>query len=223
MSTFFNYDAVVYSKNVEEYQNMFSTKQSAKCSLDSTDMIINLKFGKTYYMYDKESKNLVAFKIRAFSVRIKRYLIQTPSKFEWMVLDTDSVIFNSKEEYFLYLSNKAKPIVLEQERLYVGRLPHFHSQYGCGNHLYNAFYWSETEAKPIEWQSYVYDALYVESGIIVYYELRHNCFDTYEECVKHQLDGMCVEEFAEDVFPTISITFKGETNPIIHTLRFIED
>ena len=95
-----NYDAVMFSKNVAELEGMYGKKPMECLTVSSHSMIINLEFGKTYYMYHKDK--LIAFKIRAFSVIKGTYLLQTPNGLMWENLKYFR-IFNKKEEYFLYL------------------------------------------------------------------------------------------------------------------------
>lgn len=215
-----NYDAVMFSKNVAELEKMYGKKPMECLSVSNHSMIINLEFGKTYYMYHKD--RLIAFKIRAFSVTRGTYLLQTPNGLMWENLKYFR-IFNKKEEYFLYLEKKCDPIIVEEQQIYLSKLPHFRSNYLSGGaRLYNAYEWSDGSGKPKEELSYVYDVLYVGNGFVVYYKLQNKCYDTYEQCVRANLDGMPIEDFEEEFETTITITIKTE-KPKIHTLRFIED
>lgn len=215
-----NYDAVMFSKNVAELEGMYGKKPTEYLTVSSHSMIINLEFGKTYYMYHKD--RLIAFKIRAFSVTKGTYLLQTPNGLMWENLKYFR-IFNKKEEYFFYLEKKCDPIVVEEQQIYLSKLPYFHSTYSSGGaRLYNAYEWCDGLGKPKEEISYVYDVLFVDNGFVVYYKLLSKCYDTYEQCVQANLDGMLIEEFEEENETTITITIKTE-KPKIHTLRFIED
>lgn len=216
-----DYNAVLFSKNVAELEKICGRKPTECLSVNYHSMIINLDFGKTYYMYYKD--RLIAFKIRAFSVTRGTYLLQTPNGLMWENLKYFR-IFNKKEEYFLYLEKKCDPIIVEEQQIYLSKLPHFHSTYGSGGaRLYNAYKWSDGYGKPKEELSYIYDVLFIKSGFLVYYKLQNKCYDTYEQCVKANLDGMPIEDFEEEDETTITITIKTETKPKIHILRFIED
>ena len=215
-----NYKSVKFSSNIAEYQALFTNQVSASLSVDYHDVIKNLEFGKTYYIY--YNNKLMAFKIHAFSVTKNLYLIQTPTEIKWLNIRKYK-IFNTKEEFFLCLENKCNPIVLETAHICLFDLPYFNStNYTKLPRLKNAFKWSKDNAKPIQELSYIYDVLFDGKTFIVYYELMNDCFNTYEECVQHHLNGMVIEEFEEDCFPTISITIETEVRPKIHTLRFIE-
>lgn len=216
-----DYKKVLFSKNIAEYQALFEQKVSGDLGVIGSHIIETLSFGKVYYMFYVDK--LVAFKILAYSVKKSLYLIQTPNGLKWINI-RNYRIFNTKEEYFLYLENKCSPIVLEIKLIDLLFLPHFKQSCGNSKYLYNAYKWSQGKGKPIQEMSYVYDILFDGNKFIIYYKLLENCFDSYEECVQHQLNGMMIEEFDnEDDFSTITITFKKEIKPKIHTLRFIED
>ena len=218
-----DYNAVIFSKNIEEYKTTFRQERvDGSLSFEDNSIIKNLDFGKTYYMFF--NNKLVAFKIRAFSVVNDKYFIQTPNSVMWINL-REYRLFNTKEEYFLYLEGKCNPIVLETTIIDLSKIPTIVNSRRfscCRMELQNAYKWEKELGKPIKELSYVYDVIFVKSGFVVYYALKNNCYDTYEQCVKANLNGMCIEEFGEDEIPTFTITIKAEIKPKIHTLRFIE-
>ena len=217
-----DYNKVVFSKNIVELQSLHKKSVSGNLSFSDNAIINNLEFGRTYYMF--YNNKLVAFKILAFSVTNGVYLVKTPNDFHWLEL-RNYRLFNTKEEYFLYLENKCKPIILETSVIDLCNIPTINNRY-CGGsmELRNSYKWNKGLGKPIQDISYMYEVLFVNDGFVVYYKLREDCYDTYEQCLQANLNGMEIEEFAEEMsFPTIEITFKTETKPKIHTLRFIED
>ena len=216
-----DYNAVMFSKNIEEYKTMFrKEKVYGNLSFEDNSIIKNLDFGKTYYMFFKDK--LVAFKIRAFSVIKDKYFIQTPNNVMWVNL-RNYRLFNTKEEYFLYLEGKCNPIVLETTLIDLCNIPTIVNRWNHSMELRNCYKWDKGLGKPIKNTSYLYDVLFVGNGFVIYYELFEGSFDTYEQCVKANLNGMNVEDFdEEDGIPTFTITIKAEIKPKIHTLRFIE-
>lgn len=214
--------SITYSRNIEELNQLRGKKMQHIFSHRLHPMISNLKFGKTYYMYYKDS--LIAFKIHAFSMLKEDYLIQTPTCFMWVNLKYYRV-FNKKEEYFLYLEGKCNPIQYDTE--YPFNFVHFkyveNSNICNEYYLRNSFKWHNGLGKPSNEISYVYDLLYTESGFIYYYKNIADSYTTYEECVQNNINGMEVIDFEEEVIPMFTITFKTETKPKIHTLRFIEE
>lgn len=214
--------SIVYSRNIEELDKLRGKKIQPIFSHKLHQIISNLEFGKTYYMYYKDK--LIAFKIHAFSMLKEDYLIQTPTCFMWVNLKYYRV-FNKKEEYFLYLEGKCNPIQYNFE--YPFCFTYFkyvkNSNIFSEYYLKNSFKWDKGLGKPKAEMSYVYDLLYTESGFIYYYDIIADSFTTYEECVQNNMNGMEVVDFEEEITPTITITFKTETKPKIHTLRFIEE
>lgn len=216
-----DYNKVVFSKNIAELQSLHKKSVSGHLSFSDNAIINNLEFGRTYYMF--YNNKLVAFKILAFSVTNGVYLVKTPNDFHWLEL-RNYRLFNTKEEYFLYLEGKCNPIILETSVIDLSNIPTIKTRWsGTSMELRNAYKWNKGLGKPIQEISYMYEILFVNNGFVVYYKLREDCFDSYEECVQHHLDGMMVEEFAEDCFPSITISIETEIRPKIHTLRFIED
>lgn len=216
-----NYDSVVFNKNINELKTMYGEMNvNSHLSVENPIIIKNLDFGRTYYIF--YNNNLIAFKIHAFSLVKELFLVQMPNCFKWLNLKNYR-LFNTKEEYFLYLECMCNPIKIETTIIDISKFPYFKIRWsGASMELRNGYKWDKGHGKPFCDLSYVYDILLVESGFVIYYKLRENCFNTYEECVKHNLDGMVIEDFEEEI-PTITITFKTETKPKIHTLRFIEE
>lgn len=219
----FNYQAVLFTKDVERYRNLLKIRSGKDFRISPQFVINNLDYDSVYYML--YNGKLTAFKIKAFSFHRDRYLIQTPSSMEWVEFSTySSVIFKSKEDYFSYLENKCSPIELKNELINPLDLPYFRRCVGCSSsYLTNAYKWSIKEAKPKKEDSYIIDVIFLGDSFVVFYELCKDCYDTYEQCLQANLDGMEIEEFAEEEIPTFTITIKAETKPKIHTLRFIED
>ena len=211
-------NVISYSRNIAELKRIKKDLKEPTTIFYMHTMITNLIFGKTYYMY--YGSKLIAFKIQAFSFINNEYLVQTPNGYEWLYL---SRVFNTKEEYFLYLEGKCKPIKLNTET------PHNFDSFKYINkwttnqyELKNSFKWSY-KGKPEAEKSYVYDVLYTENGFIIYYDIKERSYPSYEECLKYNVDGMEIIDFEEEIIPTITITFKTESKPKIHTLRFIEE
>lgn len=194
---------------------------------------IYLEFGRIYYMI--QDGNLTAFKVVMYSFRNERYYCVTPTKKYWLKVTEQSIIFNSKEHYFDYVSGKATSLKMhivsnELENVKFNGLSMFEdsSSNFINDYLnqsctfkYVLYRWCNTSNKPVLCYPCVNVMFLNENGLYINIDLGTNVFKTYEECAKHNLHGMKIVEFGEEI--KIDIDVKVTAIPKIHTLKFVEE
>lgn len=194
---------------------------------------VYLEFGRIYYTI--QNGNLTAFKPILYSFRNGEYYCVSPIKKYWVKITEQSIIFNSKEHYLEYVSGKAPSLNLhivsnELENVKYNGLHLFENSSSndfnsslnktCKfNHV--LYRWCNTSNKPVLSYPSVNVMFLNENGLYINIDLGTNEFKTYEECVKHHLNGMKIIEFGEEI--KIDIDIKVSAIPKIHTLKFVED
>jgi hypothetical protein len=177
-------------------------------------------FNQTYYM-EFEGK-LTAFRVLAISLIKKEYLIQFPSFTRVMKThEIPSNIYLSKDDYFAHIEGAKKNIELEYISFKVNDLHPSFSK-GCPVYFYYSYKWDELLVKPTRHACLIHYIILTKDGIYISYSNKNETFPTYEDCVKHHLEGMIVEDFASNDIPYIKIETNNQEKPIIHTLKFVE-
>ena len=195
---------------------------------------VYLEFGRTYYKINSNG-DLMAFKPIMYSFKNGRYYCVSPTIKYWEKITEDSIIFNSTEHYLEYVSGKVPRLNLqiksnELENVKYNGLHLFENSSSnvfnsslnktCGfNHV--LYRWCNTSNKPVLAYPSVNVMFLNENGLYINFELNTNEFKTYEECVKHHLNGMKIIEFGEEI--KIDIDIKVSAIPKIHTLKFVEE
>lgn len=190
-----------------------------------------LEFNRTYYKYAKDK--LTAFRVLAYAVQGKyparggskyfklSYLVQTPSnKNEWIenYIDNDCPIFYSKEDF---LRHQVRSCSVELGWV-CGRVAF--PQLACAAVISAAgrvWKWDSTYLRPMnnfhpnmEYFMVCPDGVYIG----VPYE---EYFFSAQDCVKSHLDGIEIDEFAEEPFSIQIDVLPSEQ--VTHTLRFVEE
>jgi hypothetical protein len=189
-------------------------------SLRDTYGVKVFNFNQTYYM--EFDGKLTAFRVLAISPIKREYLIQFPS-FTHVISSSEipSNIYLSKDDYFAHIEGTKKNIELE----YVSfELKDLHPSFskGCPTYFYNSYKWEKLLGKPSKYACLIHYIILTKDGIYISYSNKNETFPTYEDCVKHHLDGMIVEDFASNEIPVINIETEKQEKPIVHTLKFVE-
>ncbi len=186
----------------------------------------NIVLGKTYYAII--NGDLVAFRIKAYCFTqsvCDTYLwcfVETASGFaDWTNTIFKNHIFASVEDYYNYLSSGVGNIKLE----YVNFSNLAENKGFC---LKNTYYWHKQNQRPQATDTKLYYVLIDEEHVYVGVDYTHGQygkleqgFSNGEDCIKANIDGMNIIEFAE---PNISFSIKIEEpkEPKIRILKFID-
>lgn len=189
-------------------------------SLRDTYSVKVFNFNQTYYM-EFEGK-LTAFRVLAISLMTREYLIQFPSSTRVIEYsDIPSNIYLSKDDYFAHIEGVKSNIKLEYISFKINDLhPSFSKGYPV--YFYNSYIWDKLLGKPSRYACLIHYFILTKDGIYISYSNKNETFPTYEDCVKHHLEGMVVEDFASNEIPVINIETEKQEKPIVHTLKFIE-
>lgn len=196
---------------------------------------IDLEYNKTYYKYDNDK--ITAFRILAWAVYKNyvysslAYLVQLPNEEpKWInnFIQSNSIIFTSKEQYFDYLVDSRNKHKFNWVSIYdVLDTKYKQTTYSgaCELEFKNVlWYWSNDKGCPLSTSVYVEYFFGTENGIFIGAQ-KYGCNTTYymskEECIKANVNGLVISDFAEE---PIKVTINILPNqPKIHTLRFIEE
>ena len=196
------------------------------CVIYKAQIPTNIMIGKTYYHIDANG-DLMAFRINAFALTQGHpsdckvmCLVETPCKTFWSGNILSSPIFNDKEDYYTYLASG-------QGRLKV--------EYGyltndiCHNFtLKKTYYWNKRMCRPQVTETKIHYVFITDNKIFVgvdythsQYREREMGYASGEECIKANIDGMKIIEFAE---PKVEFNFHIEEpkEPKIRVLKFID-
>ena len=189
-------------------------------SLGNTFSLKVFNFNQTYYM-EFEGK-LTAFRVLAISFIEKEYLIQFPGSTRLIEASKiPSNIYLSKDDYFAHIEGTKKNIKIEYITFSV---TDFHPSFSNGypTRFYNSYKWDDLLGKPSRYACLIHYIILTKEGIYISYSNKNETFPTYEDCVKHHLEGMIVEDFASNEIPVINIETEKQEKPVVHTLKFIE-
>lgn len=190
-----------------------------------------LEFNRTYYKYAKDK--LTAFRILAYAVQGKyprnggdkylklSYLVQTPSnKPEWIenYIDEDYPIFYSKEDF---LRHQVRSCSVDLGWV-CGRVAFPQSAYAAVISARGRVWaWDSSSLRPtndfhpnMDYFVVCPDGVYIGVSDEDYYL-------SAQDCVKSHLDGMEIDEFAEEPFSIQIDVLPSEQ--VTHTLRFVEE
>lgn len=199
------------------------------CSKFEFSYPTNLEFNKVYYK-EKEGK-LVAFKVLAMAYSGRNeYLVQYPNgDVVWEYDTLRNKVFESKQHYFDYISG-VNPNAVDFNFIAICRLV------DCSNGLKNEYYylylektfrWDNNKNKPMLVTSYIPYIFFNENGMTICYDVNKSYegkykqgFLTLEDCMKHHINGMEVEEFGGT---EMQINIKIEVvKPITSIIQVIE-
>lgn len=193
-----------------------------------------LQFNKTYYLF--ENDKLTAFRVLAIAFKRSGYndyccyLVQLPNqKPTWIesFITKSSRVFANQTDMFDYIGGNHQLDL--NVKLWFNAKNFFeqfkkfdnNSNFLLDNNLHAEWVWDKTKKLPIKQISRVKHVVITEDSVNISIDLPNGAFATREECVKNQLNGFIIEDFAEDPIE-IEITILPN-KPKIHILRFIED
>lgn len=185
----------------------------------------NIILGKTYYHIDTNG-NLVAFRIKAYSLVQEHAsngktmcLVETPNKTFWDNKILYCPIFNSVEDYYTYLASGKNRLEIK----------YTYFTNGEKNFLLNkTYYWDKRKQRPQVTQTRMYFVLITEKNVYVGVDYTHAqyCdkemgYASGEDCIKANIDGMKIIEFAEPTI-TFDLFIEEPKEPKVRVLRFID-
>lgn len=191
---------------------------------------IGFEFNKIYYKVNGDK--LQGFKIRMCILNRKcdydypiYYLIEYPNGcLEWKknFLDDSSLLFESPNDFFEHLNGNTELAI----KIKLVPLTHF-SNNSLTDYIKftKTWFWSSKEEKPTKKSSNIRYILFNENGIIPILRASStlNEYATQEECMQSKLNGFVIEEFPQSKCSfNINIEIK-KNEPIIRTLKFIEE
>jgi hypothetical protein len=194
--------------------------------LYSPKLPTNIILGKTYYYIDTNG-NLVAFRIKAFSITQGHptdgktmCLVETPFKTFWSNGILSSPIFNEKEDYYNYLASGQGAIKVEYDYL---------SNDCCHNFsMKKTYYWSKALHRPQVTETNMHFVLITDTKVYFGVDYTHSQYSkkemgyaSGEDCIKANIDGMKIIEFAEPKV-TINLHIEEPKEPKVRVLKFID-
>jgi hypothetical protein len=187
-----------------------------------------LQFNKTYYRFDIDK--LTAFRVLAIAFECSGfndytyYLVQLPNqKPTWVrsFITKSSIVFANQNDMFEYIGGNYDLNLNLKLWFHAKTFFERFENFVHNDNLQAEWTWSKTKNMPIKQTSRVKHVVITEDSVNISIDLPNDAFATREECVKNQLNGFIIEDFAEDPIE-IEITILPN-KPKIHTLRFIED
>lgn len=186
----------------------------------------NIVIGKTYYRIDKDN-NLVAFRIKAFSITQGHpsdgklmCLVETPFKTFWSSNILSFPIFNEKEDYYNYLANGQGAIKVEYAYLSNDCTHNFSMK--------KTYYWSKALHRPQVTETNMHFVLITDTKVYFGVDYTHSQYSNREmgyasgeDCIKANIDGMKIIEFAEPKV-TINLHIEEPKEPKVRVLKFID-
>lgn len=212
---------VIFSKNTSELESLLNKKGLNSYWDVELKRVISIDFERTYFLL--EEKSLVAFKVKAYSVIRRNFLIETPSGLKWIDLKYKR-FYKSKDDFYKQLTSNSIHClcVCLSDFVFNGEIGNLFKRSHSSYRLFNSYVWEKDSTKPKVGMSKIYEILQTKDSFVIYYELDKGAYDSYEECVKARLDGFEIQEFGEEQI-SVNIEIKREQKPKIHTLRFIEE
>ena len=178
---------------------------------------VKILMASNFTNFDDDAKVKFAKCIRKHDVGGWCLLIQTPYGIEWrndIVYHTR--YFWSKEDYFAHLESGRGGFEFEFEMMghILGVFP--------GSHYSFKESWGWNGHCAEKTSSYIKNLVMNENGLNVILTRRKDEFWSKEDCLKAHLEGMKIVDFPE-IENSIKVTIEVvPSQPIIHTLNFIE-
>lgn len=187
----------------------------------------NITLGKTYYYIDTNC-HLVAFRIKAYSF-VQAHptdgktmcLVETPYKTFWDDKILSRPIFNSVEDYYTYLASGENR--LEIKYTYFNNGDDKRSFF-----LEKTYYWNEGKHRPQVTETKLHYVLITEKNVYIGVDYTHSqyCkkemgYASGEDCIKANVDGMKIIEFAEPSIP-FDLFIEEPKEPKVRVLKFID-
>jgi hypothetical protein len=219
---------LVITTNLKQFENVpqINSNNGYTLHLHDTKIPTNIVLGKIYYtIFDGD---LIAFRIKAYSyIQLTYsaklcYLVENAiGDVYWDCTLLNGKIFESVEDYYTYLSSGVGNVQIEYAKF-------TNLNDGNGFCLKNTYFWHKKNQRPQATETKLFYILIDEEHIYVgvdythrQYENIEQGFSSGEECIRANIDGMKIIEFAE---PNISFSIKIEEpkEPKIRVLKFID-
>ena len=184
----------------------------------------NIVLGKTYYYLN--CGDLIAFKVRAYSFRsegakgVLVALIETPKGRWWSETIFEGKIFESVEDYYTYLASGKGLFFVKKDQMTFRGNTHLE--------FINTYFWHKGLARPQKTNTQMHYILITDTKIYIgvdythaQYGVREQGFTSGEDCIKANIEGMKIIEFAEPQI-NINITIEEPTEPKVRVLKFID-
>jgi hypothetical protein len=210
----------------ENVPNINGNNRSFEYQLFDAKIPTNIILGKTYYtIYEGD---FIAFRIKAYSY-VQHFTKSTLWCFVenaigdayWSNAILNNKIFESVEDYYNYLASGNGNVKIEYA--YFSNLKD-----GKGFCLKNTYYWHKEKQRPQTTDTKIHYILVDENNVYVGVDYTHRQygkeeqgFTSGEECIKANVNGMKIIEFAE---PKVSFSFHIEEpkEPKVRVLKFID-
>ena len=196
-------------------------------SIYSPKIPTNIIIGKTYYYIDTNG-HLVAFRIKAYSF-VQAHptegktmcLVETPNNTFWDDKIFSRPIFNSVEDYYTYLASGENRLEIK------------YTYFTNGNDNRNFFlkktyYWHKQKQRPQVTETKLHFVLITEKNVYIGVDYTHSQYSkkemgyaSGEDCIKANIDGMKIIEFAEPSI-TFDLFIEEPKEPKVRILRFID-
>lgn len=190
--------------------------------------IPNLTIGKTYYKLTDE-KSLQAFRILAITLEMNGnceyvcYLIQTPNSTNWErnYFTNVDVIFEEKDDLFSYLQGNT---YLNVNTKWNSITDYFRELNDFRDEVFGEFYhsWyinSRTKCANVASTNVKYVLLLEDSIEVCLEHKKDYYFNTKEECLAHYLNGLVIDDFAEEEEITIKVLPNKSSKKVLQVIE----
>lgn len=219
---------LIITTNLKQFEDVPQINHNSGYTLRlfDTEIPTNIVLGKIYYTIC--DGDLIAFRIKAYSYTQEYaitklcYLVETAiGEVYWSCTLLKNNIFESVEDYYNYLESGVGNVKIEYSNF-------TNLNEGKGFCLKNTYFWHKQKQRPHATETKIFYILIDEEHVYVGIDYTHGQYgkaeqgySSGEECIKANIDGMNIIEFAE---PNISFSIKIEEpkEPKIRVLKFID-
>lgn len=212
----------------ESFDNL-GVPELETCSIPNIK-IPNLKLGKTYYKLTR--KNLEAFRLIAMAIKRNyahielTYLVQTPnSNLNWVdkdYINEKSVIFENYKDYIKYLEGNVEYNVNKSDEWYNPKtlLLNAESYNEKREYFEHSWYIDSFSQAPKQTATIIKYFLILENSVEICLMQRDGNFNTKEECIANQLNGVVIDDFEQEVQNiTINILPSKAVKKTLHVIE----
>ena len=216
---------VVFTTDFSVFKNIPCIKgNGGVISLYMPMLPSNIVLGKTYYFLNEG--DLMAFRIKAYTFISTgthctlSALVETPQGTFWSTTILSRKIFESVEDYYTYLASGKGLLNINSQRL---------TLHGSTSLCFKkTYYWNKSCSRPMVTETRMHYILITDTKIYVgidythaQYGVKEQGFMSGEDCIKANIEGMKIIEFAEPQI-NINITIEEPTEPKVRVLKFID-
>ena len=190
------------------------------------NIVNNIIYGKTYYWYNDQTRELTAFKVLAMALHTEgqSYLLQFPDKKEWISNFFEKEypnIFSDKEDFFQNIISRDRHFLPISEN--IGEMfPAYRYAAVVGFDRHTYVWRNGCPSKPNN--AYIRYFMFTSNGVSACISQKDidgkSVYLTREECVRHNLNKTTIRDFDTDLEPfRIEIL---EVKESCHKLRVLE-